>query len=508
MKTDKILKKCDLIFNPFIFKICMLVITLLTSVPFIHMYIGKYVKIFLAYGVLSVIYLTFRKGFRTVFKDKLGVLLIAFSACYGVTVLLNYSSNFVDNASELVYMAVFFFLFFIFTAKLDETDVYKELEILSAVIMAVTFIFAVINFSMFALQIGGSYRADGQLMYYGMYDNRLWGLYNANTNSMLCDISIILSLGFILNKGYKKRIKVLCIINSVFQYICLLLTGSRASLYGLYLILALIAYLAVVKSDDKLKIKRYVKGITVSVLSVLLLYVSTFAIKYVVSYIPSIVDNVRIVRSNDYDLNESSLSEDSSYLSSNEDSLTDSEGTDSDNTASNKGTNKIKLQPYDFTRLEEVENREGGVFTGRTDLWKAGIAAFKEAPVFGIGRENVYDYAKGYLESGLWDNNLKVGGLHNIYLTILVSSGIIGFLLLAAFAVISFFKIAKPLFINIKLNPWYIINITMIILFYVTEFVEARILYQVGIFYVIFWIYLGLTYALSHSLKKQKEADK
>ena len=115
MNTNKALKKCDSIFNPFIFKICILVMTLLTSVPFIHMYLGKYVKIFLLYGILSVIYLVFRKGIRTVFKDKPGVLLIAFCVCYGVTVLLNRSSNFSENASALLYMSVFFCLFFIFT---------------------------------------------------------------------------------------------------------------------------------------------------------------------------------------------------------------------------------------------------------------------------------------------------------------------------------------------------------------------------------------------------------
>lgn len=500
MKTDKILKKCDLIFNPFIFKICMLIITLLTAVPFIHMYIGKYVKIFLAYGVLSVIYLTFRKGIRTVFKDKLGVLLIAFSACYGVTILLNYSSNFVDNASALVYMVVFFFLFFIFTSKLDETDVYKEIEILSAVIMAVTFIFAVINFSMFALQTGGSYSANGQLMYYGMQDNRLWGLYNANTNSMLCDISIILSLGFILNKGYKKSVKALCIINSVFQYICLLLTGSRASLYGLYAIFAVISYLAVIKSDAKNNINKYIKGTAVAALSVLTLFVSAYAIKYVLSYVPSIVEDVRIVLyAGDNDPSSSASSEQAS-----------SDSVSSGETASSGSPNKNKftLNQYDLNRLEEVENRPGGILTGRMDLWKAGIAAFKKAPLFGIGRENIYAYVKEELPGELWSESLNRGGLHNIYLTILVSSGIVGFLLMAVFAVASFLKTAKLIFINKKLSPWYIIIITMIILFYVTELVEARILYQVGIFYVIFWIYLGLIYALATSSKKQKEADK
>lgn len=504
MKTNEVLKKCDLIFNPFIFKICMLVMTLLTAVPFIHMYIGKYVKVFLAYGVLSVVYLVFRKGIRTVFKDKLGLLLIAFCASYGVTVILNRSSNFVDNVSALVYMAAFFFLFFIFTAKLEEADIYKEYRVLSAIIIVFTLIFAVINFSMFAFQVGGSYRVNGQIMYYGMYDNRLWGLYNANTNSMLCDISIILSLGFILNRGYKKRIKVLCIINSVFQYICLLLTGSRASLYGLYVIFAVIAYLAVIKNDNKNEIKKYVKGTAVAALSVLMVFVSTYAIKYVVSYVPAAVENIMIVfSSGNYPLDDNS----SSGISSGEDSSNDTEGDNSSNNES-PNKNKLNLKPYDFTRLEEVEDREGGVLTGRTDLWKAGIAAFKDSPVFGIGRENIYDYARKYLESDHWDNNLKVGGLHNIYLTVLVSSGLVGFLLLAAFAAISFVRIARLLFTNIKLNAWYIISITMVFLFYVTELVEARILYQVGIFYVIFWIYLGLTYALASSAKKQKEADK
>lgn len=490
MKTNEVLKKCDSIFNPFIFKICMLVMTLLTSVPFIHMYIGKYVKVFLAYGVLSVVYLVFRKGFRTVFKDKLGLLLIAFCASYGVTVLLNRSSNFADNVNALVYMAAFFLMFFIFTARLEEADIYKEYRVLSAIIIVFTLIFAVINFSMFAFGVGGSCRVNGQIMYYGMYDNRLWGLYNANTNSMLCDISIILSLGFILNKGYKKKIKVFCIINSLFQYICLLLTGSRASLYGLYAIFAVIVYLAVIKNDNKKEIKKYVKGTAVTALSVLSVFVSTYAIKYVVSFVPATLENIRIVFSSGYFLSDNSSFDDNS---SNDDS-------------SNK--NKLTLKPYDFTRLEEVEDRPGGILTGRMDLWKAGIAAFKKAPLFGIGRENIYDYVKEELPGELWSESLKMGGLHNIYLTILVSSGIVGFLLMAAFAAISFVRIARLLFTNIKLNAWYIISITMIFLFYVTELVEARILYQVGVFYVIFWIYLGLTYALASSAKKQKEADK
>ena len=482
MNTNKALKKCDSIFNPFIFKICILVMTLLTSVPFIHMYLGKYVKIFLLYGILSLIYLVFRKGIRTVFKDKPGVLLIAFCVCYGVTVLLNRSSNFSENASALVYMSVFFCLFFIFTLPLEETAIRKEYKVLSCIIIIFTFIFALINFFMFAFKIGGSYMTNDQIMYYGMYDNRLWGLYNANTNSMLCDISIVLSLGFILDSGHRIKTKVFCFANAVFEFICLLLTGSRAALYTLYVTVALIIFLWVVKKDDKKEFKKNIKGLVAGVLSAVLLFVSSYAIKYVVSYVPSICGNVMYMVSL---------------------------GKNSDSSQEDSPNNKwISLEREDLTRLEEVEERPGGILTGRTDLWQAGVKAFSKSPLFGIGRENVYSYAKDYLKSDLWAKNLKVGGLHNIYLTILVSSGISGFVLMAVFALMSLFKMAKLLFKEKKCDIWFIVSLAMIVLFYVTEFVEARILNQVGIFYVIFWIYLGLTYALANRSEKTKEADK
>lgn len=462
MKTSEALNKCDVIFNPLIFKICMLVMTLFTAIPFVHIYIGKYVKAFLAYGILSVIYLVFRRGIRSVFKDKLGLLLLGFCASYAVTVILNRSSHFFENTNALIYMAVFFLLFFIFTSK-KETYIIKEFEVLSGIVLVITFIFAIVNFFMFAFKVGGSYQVNGQPMYYGMYDNRLWGLYNANTNSMLCDISILLSLGFVLNKGYKKIIKVLCIINASFQYICLILTGSRASLYGLYMIVALIIFLTVVKFDYKNRVKHYLRSLSAAALSVVVLACANYFVRLTVPYLPAVCSNIKLIFSSDEEEKE------------------------------------FVFEKYDLTRIEEVEERDGGIFNGRMDLWKAGFATFKKSPVFGIGRENIYEFAKGELEGEKWSESLKVGGLHNIYMTILVSSGIIGFLLMAVFAVLSLFKMVKALFIKGQCNSWYIISFTMIILFYITEFVEARILYQVGVFYVIFWIYLGLAYALASS---------
>lgn len=462
MKTNEVLKKCDVIFNPFIFKICMLVMTLFTAIPFVHIYIGKYVKVFLAYGILSVIYLVFRKGIRSVFKDKLGLLLLAFCASYAITVILNRSSHFFENANALIYMAVFFFLFFIFTSKKD-TDVLKEYEVLSGIVLVITFVFAIVNFFMFAFKIGGSYPVNGQPMYYGMYDNRLWGIYNANTNSMLCDISILLSMGFILNKGYKKRIRVLCIINAALQYICLILTGSRASLYGLYMIVALIIFLTAVKCDYKSKAKQYLKSLSAAALSLVVLVCANYFVRLTVPYLPAVCSSIKLI-----------------FLPDEEE-------------------NDFVFEKYDLTRMEEVEEREGGLFNGRMDLWKAGFKTFKQSPVFGIGRENIYDFGKSELEGGKWSESLKIGGLHNIYITVLVSSGIIGFLLMATFAALSLLKMARGLFLKGQRNAWYIISFTMIILFYITEFVEARILYQVGIFYVIFWIYIGLNYALASS---------
>ena len=66
--------------------------------------------------------------------------------------------------------------------------------------------------------------------------------------------------------------------------------------------------------------------------------------------------------------------------------------------------------------MEELEDREGGFFNGRASIWKACFEALEESPVFGVGRENIYERAAPYLDGGEWSESLKIGGPH-IYMS-------------------------------------------------------------------------------------------
>ena len=162
---------------------------------------------------------------------------------------------------------------------------------------------------------------------------------------------------------------------------------------------------------------------------------------------------------------------------------------------------------YDLTRIEKTEDRNEGFFNGRSDLWQAGLKAFVKAPIFGIGRENIYEKATENLHESRWAVNMRVGGLHNIYVTILVSSGIVGFLLMAIVAIGSAISIIKCLVKASSMSIFMPCAAVITLYFYITEFVEARILYQVTIFNVLFWLILGFAYVYSR-LPAMEAAEK
>ena len=463
LKDSKWLRIADCVFHPVWFKLIMVVATLLTAVPLFHLFIGSYVKILLLYGVVTVLYQVVRGRLMRFLRDRAGWLLLAFAVSYGVTCLVA-RGNLGANISALAYMAVFFALFGMWSAENDRNEVLREVRWISWAVTAVTFLFALINFGMFAGSVGGETTVHGELIKYGMVDNRLFGLYNANTGSTLCAISFVLSGGFLLDeKRLPKGGVVFHAFNMLFQFVCLLLTGSRAALYVLFLVVAVGVFVLVMRRPDTCnKLLHFGKSIGAAALCVIVMFGSVYGLRAVLSYVAVWTAQLRVAVSSPSEENV-----------------------------------PITVPPYDFTRLEESENRDGGFFNGRIDLWEAGFGAFKESPVFGIGRENLYDRAEPYLVDKQWDKNLAVGGLHNIYLTILTCSGAVGLLLMGTYAAWILIRAGKGLVRDGSRCSWYVVLLTLAVLFFITEFVEARILYQVNVFNVLFWVLFGYLNALA-----------
>lgn len=470
---SKWLDIADSVFDPLWFKLIMVVATLLTAVPFIHAVIGGYVKVFLLYGFVTVLYQVIRGRIFRFLRDKAGWLLVGFAAAYGVT-CLTAGGNVGANISALAYMVLFFALFAMWTAESNREEVLREVRVLAWTVAVITCVFAFANFLMFAFGIGGTYTVHGEIMKYGMADNRLFGLYNANTGSTLCVISFILSGGLLLDeKRPSKWAVAFHTFNMLFQFVCLLLTGSRAALYVLYLLVAIGGFAVVLRRPDAgKKLLHFGKSAGAAVAAVLVLFGSMHGLRAVLSYVPVWTAQLRAAVE----------------------------------AAPGEEQVPVTVDPYDFTRLEESENRDGGFFNGRVDLWDAGLGAFKESPVLGIGRENLYDRAEPHLEDKQWAKNLSVGGLHNIYLTILTCSGAVGLLLMGAYTVWVLCRAGRCLVRDTAQCNWFAVLVLLALMFFITEFVEARILYQVNVFNVLFWVLFGYLNALARH-RKPAEAE-
>lgn len=94
---------------------------------------------------------------------------------------------------------------------------------------------------------------------------------------------------------------------------------------------------------------------------------------------------------------------------------------------------------YDFTKSEGIVDLSGA---GRVEIWKEAIAIFSKHPIFGIGPNNGSYYAKIHLQDGFLS---KGKAIHNSYIDLLVSYGIVGFTALILFFVRCMFRVLNIL---------------------------------------------------------------
>ena len=454
------------IFDRRLFKILMIIAVMLTSVPYLHTAIGGHIKILLAYGFVIVGYELITGKFKTALRDKMALLLIGFCVSYAVTIFINLNGNFTGDIKNLAYTAVFFTLFFMFTEDNTKEDLLKEIKFISSVIIICTFLMSFASFIIYMFSFSGSYlNNEGVAVYYGMLENRLWGLYNPNTGSTLNCISIIISSIFIIDTNNKKT-RVLNIINLILQYMVLLLTGSRAAYYAVLIILVLLAVFVALHKMKQVNLLSISKSLA-SIIAVVCVFVfGGNILKIGLSYLPGVTSNILY--------NITAI------------------------TGSSENKEPPVFEKTELERIEEVQNLDVGFFNGRTEIWGACLEEFAESPIFGIGKENIIDRSLENFDDDEWKSHFKQGGTHNIYVCILVASGAVGFLIIGAFAVITLIKAFKVIIKKYnKINYWLLGATLLCVMFYVTEFVEARILFQVSTFSVIFWIYCGYMYKIA-----------
>lgn len=434
---------------------CLFIIAMLVSaVPYLHEIISPYIRIVLGIGILLLAgYAVFN---RRLWKTRFLWILLAFAGAYLVTILANREQYLTENLKAWLYMLVIFLLLYGYDVGKNRLDRRKEMTLVLHTFLIGVFVLSLICLLTFIFSVKVSYEVNGSYMYIGMYDNRLWGLYNPNTGGALNATAMILSLAFLLEGEGGRGRKIFYAVNLFLQGSCLVLTSSRASVCAAVILVAVMTgiYVSARRKDNK---RRILLGAAAGLLTAVLLAGGGMILKEGLSYVPSMMQE-----------------------------------------ETPKKTNLV--------RKERQEARKGGSLTGRGDLWNAGWEGFLEAPVLGSGREGLYDRCEKHLQDPEWKASLYDGGLHNILLTVLVSSGAVGFGILTVFVVLTVRDILRYGVLQKHFGKDFLFlgNVMVLAAFGAMEMMEARILYRVGIFYVFFWMVYGY---VMYDVQKEEEKE-
>ena len=454
-------------------KSMFLLVLMLDAIPFLYEKYGGYVKIFL---VFCLLYLA--AGFligRNTLKSRYMVLLLLFSGAYLITIIVNRESYLSENMKQLVYMVMIFLLFYGYDTKNDIRKEIIELRMITAVYEAVAFLFACVCLFTYFLRIDLTYFLGESQLQIGMFDNRLWGLYNPNTGAGLAMAALYISLYNILREDRPVCI-ILHVISLIVETVVLILSGSRAPLVLTYVGMLYMAGVSFMKNKRAWE-KEAKKSSFRCFVSVILIFTCFFMVKTILADLPGKIishESVHAVR-------EQCIQSWSEYLGI-------------EKKVEKAAEDNIKLkEKVDLTRKEKEEERPGGILTGRTDLWESGMRSFFRHPLWGVGREGVYDACEPFLENKTWQGSLYYGGLHNIFLTVLVSSGLVGMMIMSIFLILIFILVFRSIFlreIQFKI-PEFNLCLVFFLSMGCVEMLEARILYRIGIFVPLFWMFTG-----------------
>lgn len=433
-------------------KCVVVVMTLLTAVTVVNTYMRDVYKLLCIVCVPWGGYLSVK---HKLYKKIEWILLACFVAAYLCTIALS-RAHIVNEIAMVGYMCLLFFMTLSAGGRTTRS-VIKEIDLITWCVLHVTFVYAACSFFMFLFSIGIVAEWGKHVYVFGMYQNRLWGVFNPNTGAMLY-LSGILSAMYLWNRTRSKVRARLYMTAAILEALTFVLCQSRGT--WVCMSVFLIGYVLFVYKrgvdirhlwSEKIK---FAKRLALAGVTCILLFCGAFCGRVILSYVPGVVTMVV----GDEEIREQE-----------------------------KRNNRHNLQ-----RIEERDGDINSMTTGRAAIWKMGLEAYKTSPVFGIGFRSIDDAFKK-LPKEIYLNS-HMGGLHNSYLTVLVSGGAVG--LLFFLAILGYTMVRGGWQILTRRHGTVVKCIYIAVCsIVVAELVESRIMFSMDYVGVLFWLCVGyITY--------------
>lgn len=453
-----------------------LVITMLETTSSIYTIIGNVNGLIITWALLGAVYKIVKE--RKINTDLKSVLVYMFLLSFFISIVINRDINLMANLKILMLVVIYLFVFFLDSESSNRDEAEKSIHICNTILIYMSLILSFAGLMTFFFWFEFSIFSYPQ----GFHSPSLWGFYkNPNTGGMIAVISIIatiIDINFL--KGNSKKHfglykKLIYISNIVIQSLFILQSGSRGSLLAIIIVVFVLLFDRFAYFFKKiLPLKRITLRTAFSIALAILtsfaaitgIYYTGQGIKHATALVPPKVRDALI---------------DAGYGVLYENGL-------------NIGAGGKGVQ---FTVDREIE--AGNISTGRFTIWKSGLKALKFRPVFGFGPNNI-DVAKMMANpDDIKSGYVTTGNMHNGFLQILLSTGILGFVIFSVLYLMLIFRLVNAYLKSrrdLKKRRRILLISSMILAISVIGIVENIILIIMAVAPLILWVYIGYTRSL------------
>lgn len=359
--------------------------------------LNSYLKLTLVWSAMFLVFDLFHR--RKFLEGRGKIILCVFLFTYLISIVLNRQTSFRMNLIGFAYITVQMLILTIPSSKPVE-----ETEKISECIYKIGVVFSTIGVLLYLMQVNNDLLFNGKFYPIGFYSSRLIGIYRNITSPSLAFITLFTLYYIIVRKVQYKFVPGLAYYGLVINFIHLMLSNSKGVLIGTRIFMVVFIALLLFWKELHLSLLKKVTLIFVTLGLSLIFFSFTLNIgQKMLSYAPSKFFEKYQFRSN----------------------LDDPDF-------------EIVEGPVDLDR-EVPEHYDK--LTGRPLLWKQGIEAFLEKPIFGHG---AYSNAG---KIGFEFSSQKFTTYHNAYIHTLFSAGILGSISLFSYFIflvyISFYLVIK-----------------------------------------------------------------
>ena len=522
MKT-KAAKILDILFaRRTAFKAVLLFVMAVSTIQWVHYHFSFVYRGFLVWGALIIAWDYFHG--KKLWEGKTLNLLMAFCMFYAVTIFLNREVELVKNLKALAYMVILFITLY-GGGKADPVQSKRERKILLTELFVLFLLIALLCLALFLMGYHKTYKTPDKVIgYIGSFNGRLAGLMNSNTIGAFFSISVLLDLGLLLGKKVPKTWqKVMVWISLFLSVICLFLSYSRTSLYALAAALALGVFWLLprmVRAFDTASYKTVMTARITAALCLILLLTEVAAPMHDLLYklegvIP--VQTTSTKKSSSKNSTETTAAAESTAVTTKAGITVSAAVTEAGSAKAGETTAAAEEVPETTKRRKETAedpfdgNPDGemdAALTGRLTIWKTALVLYREKPLFGYTNCGFADIMWNMDMSG-YGVHVRNGGLHNIYMEVLISSGTVGAVCMGLFGIVCLIMVLVRRKVWAKAaEPSTVVLLLLVVFFLIAETMESRILYRTGFFVVFFWMAAGMLKEDMMAIEIQKEDAK